>query len=229
MRRAPSLEMRQVNMPMRDPAASEERRIIPHTRHTFFKSELSSSSVFQVERLLLHRTFPRHYFLSPQTAQKWEQRTGAPGRAVSKQCSKLPHEVKGAWGTWVTALSWTPRQRITSEDHGDNVQAARQREDSRVLLYTSPHLQRRIHQISQWPLPASPACGHHLMGRAHRSSGVPTSINFSTSFNVSTHECIHMMYPHTSVYSQASMYPHPSIDLYPSAYTHTSMYPHALM
>lgn len=50
-RPAPSLEMSLVNMPRRNPAAKGERRTIPHTRHTFFKSELSSRSVFRVEGL----------------------------------------------------------------------------------------------------------------------------------------------------------------------------------
>lgn len=197
MRPAPSLEMSLINMPMRDPAANEERRIIAPTRHTFFKSELSSSSVFRVEGLPLHRTFPRHYFLWPQTAQKWEQRTGAPALGVSKQ----------------SARSFPTRRRVPeapesqrSLEHQGSALLLRttvtmfrlpEREDSRVLLYTSPHLQKRIHQISQWPLPASLACGHHLMGRAHRSTGVPTSINLSTSFNVSTHMSISTWCTHT--------------------------------
>lgn len=48
MRPAPALEMSLVNVPTRDPAANVERRIIHHTR---------SSSVFRVQGLHLHSTF----------------------------------------------------------------------------------------------------------------------------------------------------------------------------
>lgn len=190
MRRAPSLEMSLVNMPMRDPAASEERRIIPHTRHTFFKSELSSSSVFQVERLLLHRTFPRHYFLSPQTAQKWEQRTGAPARAVSKQ----------------SARSFPTRRRVPEAPES---QRSLEHQGSALLLRTT---------VTMFRLPDREKILECFSTHLHICKEEFTRL-------VNDHSQLHqlvgtiswgghtgaLVYPHPSIFQQASMYPHTSV------------------
>ena len=181
MRPAPSLEMSLVNVPTRDPAANVERRIIHHTR---------SSSVFRVQGLHLHSTFLGN--ISYHTKQL---------RSESSTQEHLPmmlaRKVLAASPLGEGCLKHLLPQR--SLEHQGSVFPLRTsgmmfrlpgREKILEFLYTSPHLQRRIHQISQWPLPASPACGHHLMGRAHTSTGVPTCITFQQA----------SMYPHTRVY-----------------------------
>ena len=81
---------------------------------------------------------PWQYFLSHQTAQKWEQYTGAPAHAVSKESAhSFPTGRRVPEAPAATALSWAPRQCVTPEDFRDDVQAAWQREDSRVSLHSS--------------------------------------------------------------------------------------------
>lgn len=183
MRPEPSLEVSLVIMAMRGRAANMERRIIHYMRHSFYKSELNSSSVLRIKGLHLHKYLSLVIF--PITTNSSEVRPVQMSTylcAVSKETAhhfltrpRVPEvlllqnslEYQGRalpLRTSVTMCRLRGREKI-----------------ARVPLYTSPHLHWSIHQISQWSLSISTACGHHLVGRSY------TSTNVSTCTNVSTH------------------------------------------
>lgn len=154
MRPEPSLEVSLVIMAMRGRAANMERRIIHYMRHSFYKSELNSSSVLRIKGLHLHKYLSLVIF--PITTNSSEVRPVQMSTylcAVSKETAhhfltrpRVPEvlllqnslEYQGRalpLRTSVTMCRLRGREKI-----------------ARVPLYTSPHLHWSIHQISQWSI-----------------------------------------------------------------------------